>query len=112
MIQYFVTDSDGRIIQTGYCNLESELPTGEVHRGGVPFGASHYVNGIFETRENLEMLRIQAFQRRNALLVGSDWTQLPDVLVDKGAWSVYRQALRDVPQQPGFPLKIDWPVAP
>lgn len=27
-------------------------------------------------------------------------------------WRVYRQALRDVPQQPGFPMAIDWPVYP
>lgn len=27
-------------------------------------------------------------------------------------WRVYRQALRDVPQQVGFPMVIDWPVAP
>lgn len=28
------------------------------------------------------------------------------------AWRTFRQALRDVPQQAGFPLAIDWPVAP
>ncbi|MGF6877356.1 tail fiber assembly protein [Paraburkholderia sp. MM5477-R1] len=28
------------------------------------------------------------------------------------AWHDYRQALRDVPQQPGFPLDIDWPERP
>ncbi|MEX3929804.1 phage tail assembly chaperone [Paraburkholderia sp. BR10936] len=27
-------------------------------------------------------------------------------------WKAYRQALRDVPQQPGFPFEIDWPQAP
>jgi hypothetical protein len=27
-------------------------------------------------------------------------------------WRVYRQALRDVPQQPGFPLDVDWPDYP
>ena len=29
-----------------------------------------------------------------------------------GAWSQYRQALRDLPEQPGFPFEIDWPVPP
>lgn len=27
-------------------------------------------------------------------------------------WVAYRQALRDVPQQPGFPENITWPVKP
>lgn len=29
-----------------------------------------------------------------------------------GAWAQYRQALRDLPQQVGFPLAIQWPIAP
>jgi hypothetical protein len=31
---------------------------------------------------------------------------------DASAWRAYRQALRDVPQQAGFPTTIDWPTAP
>lgn len=29
-----------------------------------------------------------------------------------GKWAVYRQALRDLPQQPGFPFDIEWPEEP
>ncbi len=29
-----------------------------------------------------------------------------------GAWTAYRQALRDLPTQEGFPLAIVWPSAP
>ncbi len=29
-----------------------------------------------------------------------------------GSWAQYRQALRDLPQQVGFPLDIEWPIAP
>lgn len=50
---------------------------------------------------------------RNVLLRDSDWTQaadIPDTI--KGAWATYRQALRDVPQQSGFPDNIEWPVPP
>lgn len=51
--------------------------------------------------------------RRNGLLAQSDWTQLPDVPQATSAlWTAYRQALRDVPQQSGFPSKITWPAAP
>jgi hypothetical protein len=31
---------------------------------------------------------------------------------DQAAWTTYRQALRDVPQQEGFPFTITWPTKP
>jgi hypothetical protein len=46
------------------------------------------------------------------MLTDSDWTQVADAPVDKNAWAVYRQALREVPQQPGFPFSVVWPEAP
>ena len=51
--------------------------------------------------------------QRDALLVESDWAVLPDAPVaDAQAWKDYRQALRDVPQQSGFPTDINWPTKP
>lgn len=29
-----------------------------------------------------------------------------------GSWATYRQALRDLPEQEGWPLNIEWPIAP
>jgi hypothetical protein len=49
---------------------------------------------------------------RNHKLTSSDWTQVDDAPVDKAAWAVYRQALRDVPMQSGFPWDIVWPTEP
>ena len=49
---------------------------------------------------------------RNQKLKDSDWTQIADAPVDKAAWAVYRQALRDVTSQEGFPWTITWPEAP
>lgn len=47
---------------------------------------------------------------RDTLLAQCDWTQLPDVpLETKTAWATYRQALRDITNQPGFPDVIEWP---
>jgi hypothetical protein len=54
----------------------------------------------------------QVRAERNGLLTASDWTQVADAPVDKAAWATYRQALRDVTAQAGFPWTIDWPVAP
>ena len=49
---------------------------------------------------------------RNARLAACDWTQVLDAPVDTAAWAAYRQDLRDVPSQAGFPWEINWPVAP
>ena len=37
-------------------------------------------------------------------------TKLGSVLA--GNWASYRQQLRDLPQQPGFPFEIEWPDKP
>jgi hypothetical protein len=51
-------------------------------------------------------------QQRNDKLKDSDWTQVDDAPVDKAAWAAYRQALRDITAQAGFPWTIDWPEQP
>ena len=51
-------------------------------------------------------------QSRDDKLKESDWTQVADAPVDKAVWATYRQALRDVPLQAGFPWAIDWPTNP
>jgi len=49
---------------------------------------------------------------RNAKLLASDYTQLPDSPVDATAWATYREALRAVPDQEGFPWTVEWPEPP
>ena len=51
-------------------------------------------------------------EQRNKLIAECDWTQVADAPVDKEAWATYRQALRDVPTQAGFPWDVTWPEAP
>ena len=51
-------------------------------------------------------------EQRNTKLSDCDWTQLADSTADKTAWATYRQALRDVPSQAGFPWEITWPTQP
>lgn len=50
--------------------------------------------------------------QRDSLLAASDWTQVPDAPVDQAAWRTYRQALRDITTQSGFPHEVTWPVKP
>lgn len=49
---------------------------------------------------------------RNTLLSECDWTQLQDAPVNQQAWANYRQELRDVTKQAGFPWDIAWPEKP
>ena len=49
---------------------------------------------------------------RGTKLAECDWTQVADAPVDKAVWATYRQSLRDVTTQTGFPWTITWPDAP
>lgn len=49
---------------------------------------------------------------RNKKLADCDWTQLADSTADKPAWAIYRQTLRDVTAQAGFPWNVTWPIEP
>ena len=51
-------------------------------------------------------------EQRNTKLAESDWTQVADAPVNKQAWAAYRQGLRDISAQSGFPWDIAWPDAP
>lgn len=55
--------------------------------------------------------------RRNQLLFATDWKLAPDLWITytdsyREALKVYRQALRDIPDQAGFPMNINWPTMP
>lgn len=60
----------------------------------------------------IETMADQVRRQRDALLKKSDWTQVSDSPVDKEAWATYRQALRDISSQKGFPDNINWPAQP
>ena len=49
---------------------------------------------------------------RNDKLKECDWTQVLDAPVDQTVWATYRQALRDISSQDGFPWEITWPTQP
>lgn len=52
---------------------------------------------------------------RDGRLSKTDWTQLDDSPITnakKLEWATYRQALRDIPLQAGFPENVSWPKEP
>jgi len=65
--------------------------------------------------DRLEAAKVSARAQRDSLLAGSDWVVIRAYETNSNIpaeWELYRRALRDVPQQPGFPLDITWPAAP
>ena len=66
-----------------------------------------------EAKDALDTTQAEAVRKqRTEKLAESDWTQVADAPVDKTAWAAYRQALRDITAQAGFPWTITWPDAP
>ena len=73
-----------------------------------------------KTAEQLETERLEqasetARDQRDRLLTGSDWVTIR--ATDTGdpvptEWLDYRQALRDITEQTGFPEQIEWPQEP
>ncbi len=87
-------------------------------------GALEHVDGVWQTtwsiapasseqiEQRTQEKADEVRQERNARLSASDWTQVDDAPVNKEAWAVYRQALRDISAQTGFPLNVVWPMQP
>lgn len=65
-----------------------------------------------EKEEENENKKKEVRAQRTQLLLASDWTQVADSPVDKQAWALYRQSLRDVTLQSGFPWNVQWPTEP
>ena len=67
------------------------------------------------TVEDIPMTDEEARAQRDKLLADTDWTQVLDAPIDSAtreAYRAYRQALRDIPEQEGFPETITWPELP
>jgi hypothetical protein len=92
------------------------------HRGEIGYtldGAEVQITELGKTIEGLNLQRTrpitaQAIRaERDTKLMVSDWTQLSDVpQAVKDKYTTYRQALRDVPSQAGFPSNVTWPTKP
>lgn len=63
-------------------------------------------------QQEYDTLAEEIREKRDKLLAQTDWTQMIDTALSKEEqerYKKYRQALRDIPEQEGFPYNIDWP---
>ena len=85
--------------------------TGEVDTDqvGQPLYGSEWE--VEHTVQNMEQATAEANVRskRDGLLSETDWMALSDVTMSDSI-TAYRQALRDIPDQAGFPFSVTWPT--
>jgi len=100
-------DGEWKLVQDDSSVVKFDFTTADFPEPPVP--EKPYYN---PDERALEQEANEARTQRDALLAETDWTQVADAPVDAQAYADYRQALRDVPQQSGFPGDIDWPAKP
>lgn len=111
---------NGNIIKAIQCDLD----TLKLNMAGN----DKYIEGFFRpsqyriedgvaiglVEDETEKARVDNLMRRNAELVGTDWTQLADVALtdsQKTKYATYRQAMRDITTHSNWPNlnDSDWP---
>lgn len=121
-----------RIVDT--YNIEQQIRTNESYINGTSDDSTQYVeNGVLNSIpskpgiyyvfdwttktwiEDYSLASTAVGERRTKLLYGSDWTQIPNnplTTEKQQEWATYRQQLRDVTAQPGYPYNVVWPTPP
>lgn len=129
------SQSTGQILKIVVTDdIQSQLQSGESYLDGSIDDSTYYIeNGVavaipaqpdqysvfdFTTKqwvqqENLAIADV--LPKRQRLLYSSDWTQLPNgplTTAQQEAWATYRQQLRDIPEQSGYPFNVIFPTPP
>jgi len=111
---YYAVIAEGRFNGVAYNDLKAEYVAHHAQYGELLVGLESLPEeGAVidpEVIEASDVKRVRA--ERDRLLAACDWTQVLDAPLspnDVAVWQAYRSALRDVPRQPGFPLKVEWP---
>jgi hypothetical protein len=84
----------------------------------IPPSPSQYAIFDFTTKKwvlNPNLAISEVAQKRSTLLYASDWTQIPNnplTTAQQESWATYRQELRDIPSQSGYPYNVIWPTPP
>ena len=114
------------IINSLAADVVFEGPQAQPTRYQVAFADGvHEVNGKWYTKYSVADLDAEAIaakdaeqakavrEDRNKRLAETDWTQLTDApVVNNAVWGTYRQNLRNITEQSGFPWEVTWPVKP
>ena len=123
---FFYQIADGRIWNVAVARFVDDVPSqAEV----IPLRRGGALGDVSYLRRTLEFYGYQvgdelltdedrakvAREKRDELLTETDYLLMPDYPISEealAALKTYRQALRDVPEQTGFPNTIEWPSKP
>ena len=135
MIYTIYVTATGEISKTVQTDdIDSQIQSGESYVEGSIDQSVYYIdNGVavaipaqtspysvfdFNTKqwvlvENLALADV--LPKRQRLLYASDWTQIPNnplTTEQQAVWAIYRQELRDIPEQSGYPFNVIFPTPP
>lgn len=123
---FFYQIADGRIWNVAVARFVDDVPSqAEV----IPLRRGGALGDVSYLRRTLEFYGYQvgdelltdedrakaAREKRDELLTETDYLLMPDYPISSEALvalKTYRQSLRDVPEQSGFPKTIEWPSKP
>ena len=101
---------DGRSYDSNTQKMVSSAPyveAGAVYTVRVEDLSSDELSAITDNKAT------EARQIRDSLLQQTDWTKVSDSPMSSNTWyTAYRQELRDLPEQSGWPTNITWPIHP
>ena len=135
MIYTIYDETTGQILRVVTTNeIDSQIKDGELFIEGEFSDVSYYIENAqavlipeqpsqysifdFSTKQWVlvpDLAISDVATKRNKLLYSSDWTQIPNnplTAEQQASWATYRQELRDVTTQSGYPYNVVWPVAP
>lgn len=97
---------------TQYINVESDEIVDK------PVKPNDYSEFNWQTKQwedNAEIAKGNVLSKRQQLLATTDWTDTYSAstrLENYNAWQFYRQQLRDITTQEGYPFNVEWPTQP
>ena len=110
----------GPVVSSRHLNAQGVYRVSKLHEPEAPVGQKAVLNAMPTQNEAghwvlgwtlVALSANEARAMRDSLLAATDWTANSDVTMSD-AMREYRQALRDVPSQAGFPDNVTWPVKP
>ena len=78
---------------------------------GETYETGRWVIGFTVVNKPQDQAETAVRNQRNRLLSDTDWMALSDNTMTP-EWASYRQALRDITEQAGFPYSVVWPTKP
>lgn len=107
--------------EEGCIESNEDIQTGYIQNGSFvlfPPKPSGPATFDYQTKQWVRDTSVQeelVKNQRDELLYQSDWTQIPNNPLTEQKqqeWAVYRQQLRDVTDQSGYPFDVIWPTKP